>query len=94
MNVTLKKNLVSNEHYLEVHIWIKKLYGKANKCEISNEHQGKFHWANISGCYLHNRKDWIKLCVQCHVALDRLNYSIKMLKKRELDKQKLLLILN
>lgn len=90
MNTHPKNNIVSKEHYDEVHYWLKKQYGKADECEISKNHHKPFHWANISGCYLHNKKDWRKLCIQCHVALDRLGFTITKLKEKEEYKQQFL----
>lgn len=62
--------------YRAIHTWINKYYGKANECinkkclGISN----KFEWANISGKYIRDRSDWMKLCKSCHMNFDNKNY--------------------
>ena len=58
--------------YFQNHSYIRKTYGKADECwnldfeNISN----KYHWANISGKYLRDVRDWTKLCVKCHSMYD------------------------
>lgn len=58
--------------YGGLHDWIRIHYGKANHCNNDIAHKGKkFHWANISGNYLRNIKDWVQLCPSCHIKLDK-----------------------
>lgn len=53
--------------YTAVHSWIQKHYGKANKCEQKSEECAKrFEWANISGKYKRDRKDFKMLCSRHH----------------------------
>ena len=58
--------------YSAIHVWLRVRFGKAKKCEgkdcsrISKNYQ----WANISGCYTHNRLSFIQLCASCHKIMD------------------------
>lgn len=57
--------------YSAKHIWIRKTYGKASKCERCEGKDGKyFEWANISGEYKRNKSDWMQLCRACHMKFD------------------------
>lgn len=64
-----------NPGYQAVHIWLRTKYGKANKCE-SKECLGKsktYDWANISGVYSRNPRDYKQMCRSCHWKLDNLH---------------------
>lgn len=68
-----------NPKYRSMHKWVERKLGKPNYCE--NCRNGKlrhrqYHWANISGEYLRELTDWIRLCVKCHKALDAGKISI------------------
>lgn len=53
--------------YLGIHTWISRKLGKPNKCEQCGTTQSKgFDWANISGEYKRDLKDWKRLCKRCH----------------------------
>lgn len=60
--------------YRGLHLWVTKHLGKPNKCshcgKISSGHG--MHWANKSGKYLRILSDWIRLCVSCHKAHDKI----------------------
>ena len=45
-----------------------------SKCGIENK--SRYHWANLSGNYTKDLKDWVRLCVSCHLKMDRLNCRI------------------
>lgn len=83
-----KGNKVS---YTGLHKWVYKHLGKADKCENRNcvyprknnarrwvYFSKRFEWANISGKYLRDLRDWKKLCGSCHRKFDRL-----VIKKRK-----------
>lgn len=56
-----------NVSYAALHAWVKKNYGAPSQCsccDTTNYH--RYEWANISGKYLRERQDWIRLCVPCH----------------------------
>lgn len=60
--------------YTAIHRWIKKYYGKADRCEnkkCNYENPHHYEWDNISEKYLKDRKDWQRLCVSCHVRRHR-----------------------
>jgi hypothetical protein len=70
--------------YVSLHSWVRRMYGDANKCEnkdckyprlnaqgIMVKYPKVFHWANKTGRYLRDRKDWLMLCPMCHRKYDR-----------------------
>lgn len=62
-----------NASYITQHQWINRNYGKASCCEMCRKKLvGKFHWANISGKYLRNIKDYKQLCVSCHIKFNHI----------------------
>ena len=55
-----------------IHSYIKNHYGKPNKCEDCGTTKAKkFEWANISGEYHRDIKDFKRLCTKCHRAFDK-----------------------
>lgn len=61
--------------YGGIHAWVKRHLGKASKCEqckILGIKRTRYHWANISGKYKRNFKDWKQLCVVCHRGFDKI----------------------
>ena len=59
--------------YETKHQWVYYHYGKAKICENKEckyKNPKKYHWANISGKYKRDRKDWIQLCPSCHKRMD------------------------
>jgi len=61
-------------HYLDVHLWISKNYGKATKCEMDNccyKNPKRFEWALIKGRKLENNiSNFWQLCPSCHRKYD------------------------
>jgi len=74
--------------YRAIHYWIERELGKPTKCEdCLMEFSGhKIHWANISGEYKRDIKDWKRLCSSCHGYFDKISREHKKL----LSKEKLL----
>ena len=58
--------------YTALHDWVKKHLGRPKKCEYCKLDDKKrvYHWANKSGKYKRNLKDWVRLCVPCHRKYD------------------------
>lgn len=57
--------------YGSKHDWIKKWHGEPEFCEgCGKEEAKKFDWANLSGKYLRDRSDWVRLCRSCHQIHD------------------------
>lgn len=59
--------------YHALHHWVNRHLGKPTKCEHCGKDglRGKsIHWANKSGKYKRNLKDWLRLCVKCHMKYD------------------------
>lgn len=59
--------------YGGLHQWVYKTLGQPDKCELCGK-KGlsgcKIHWANVSGKYVRNPKDWKRLCASCHKRFD------------------------
>lgn len=61
--------------YYAKHIWLVRHYGRASKCEKCISPIAKrFEWANISGKYKRDIKDYVQLCISCHRLMDRGNH--------------------
>lgn len=61
----------NNVGYGALHTWVKRSFGNppfCEKCKVSNRQM--YHWANVSGSYLRDREDWLRLCVPCHKNFD------------------------
>lgn len=59
--------------YNAIHHWINRIMGKpklCSQCGFCSENGRQFHWANVSGKYLRNTSDWLRLCVRCHFKMD------------------------
>jgi hypothetical protein len=59
--------------YDAIHFWLKKEFGKANKCEYPNCKKLKqvFEWAKLKGKnYERKRENFWMLCVNCHRKYD------------------------
>lgn len=57
--------------YSALHCWIKSNYGFPSKCKDCGTTSAKqYDWANISGTYKRDIKDFKRLCVKCHKKFD------------------------
>lgn len=67
--------------YISLHQWIYRNYGVPDKCEIDGckyPKQGSSYlitrptlqWANITGIYDRDRKNWKMMCRSCHAKFD------------------------
>lgn len=61
--------------YNSIHHWVRRNFGRPSICEhCTKEFVGlRIHWANVSGQYKRDRKDWVRLCAKCHRKYDREN---------------------
>lgn len=58
--------------YDGIHDWVKLRKGTPRKCEHCLSTNDKYYdWANKSGKYKRDLKDWLRLCRQCHAKFDR-----------------------
>lgn len=60
-----------NVGYFALHAWIIRNHGKAKKCEKCGKSKGRIEWANISGKYKRDVKDYKQLCKKCHCLFDK-----------------------
>lgn len=57
--------------YFALHTWIERNFGKEKKCEICLSKSAKrYEWANVTGIYNRERKNWKRLCCKCHRKFD------------------------
>jgi len=62
--------------YGSKHIWMTRHFGQPSKCEFCKTTSARrFEWANISGKYLRQRADWVRLCKSCHQIYDATGYK-------------------
>jgi len=62
--------------YWGLHKWVQRVLGLPDKCEHCDKvglEKRQIHWANKSGKYKREKKDWIRLCAKCHKKYDRRN---------------------
>ena len=57
--------------YTGIHKWIERNWKKSDKCDFCDKAANRIEWANLTGDYSRDRKNWGCLCVSCHRKLDR-----------------------
>lgn len=72
--------------YAALHNWVRNNFERQDTCSNCGVDPGlnksgytKLQWANISGEYRRDRKDWRVLCAKCHVVYDikrRMEFSV------------------
>lgn len=70
----------NKNEYRKIHYWVESKLGRPKKCSICKTTFGnprRFHWANKSGEYKMDIKDWVRLCAHCHFLKDNKNNKIK-----------------
>ena len=70
--------------YRALHDWVARLLGKPHDCSFCGNttlaHR-QYHWANVSGQYLRDIEDWIRLCAKCHKNYDKEMKLLNITKK-------------
>lgn len=57
--------------YGRLHAWVRQKLGNLKKCShCLTEKAPKYEFANISGQYKRDLRDWLVLCVPCHKTFD------------------------
>ena len=58
--------------YQALHGWVRRHLGTPQKCSAKNcsGKSKRYDWANKSGKYKRNLRDWIRLCASCHLKMD------------------------
>ena len=62
-----------NATYSAKHKWMDNNLGQPTTCEhcgVKGFRGKKINWANISGKYFRDIKDWLRLCTSCHRIYD------------------------
>jgi hypothetical protein len=58
-------------HITTVHKWMDVNYGQPRKCEFCDTTESsRYAWANISGKYYRDKRDFLRLCTKCHLHFD------------------------
>jgi len=58
--------------YSGLHSWVSRQLGKPRRCELCGDTEAlRHHWANLSGEYHRDLKDWMRMCPTCHSKYDR-----------------------
>lgn len=67
-----------NVGYGALHRWVESHLGKPQFCEgCGTEEANRYYeWANISGEYKRDLKDWLRLCKICHNRFDNIHEKI------------------
>lgn len=69
--------------YMNVHQWLIRKYGRAQRCENESQHIGRnYQWANVTGEYEKEVKNFKQLCRSCHAKLDMTEYCREQTRKR------------
>ncbi len=72
-NWSVKNHDISKREYDAVHAWLRRNFGKANKCEgeLCAKNSQTFEWALIKGNrYERKRENFVMLCRSCHCKYD------------------------
>lgn len=58
--------------YRVLHRWVERELGKPSICMECGESDSRkaYDWSNISGKYLRDTSDWVRLCHRCHCQKD------------------------
>jgi RecJ-like exonuclease len=81
---------IDKNEYARIHYWIRKNYGKANKCESKNctGITKDYGWALLKGKeYERNRDNFMMLCKSCHTKYDFTDETIKKLKSKWINRK-------
>jgi len=68
--------------YSALHAWIYRKLGKADIC-IQCGSKDFVQWANKSGRYKRDLRDWLKLCAKCHHKYDNVSEKIWTARKKK-----------
>lgn len=64
--------------YFALHAWLKRNFDKPNECTLCSRTDFRIEWANISGQYKRDIKDFLALCRSCHYKFDRKSKEAKL----------------
>lgn len=72
--------------YVSKHKWVIKHFGKPDFCEAcGTEEKRRYHWANISGKFIRDRGDWLRMCVPCHHKFDDIAKKVWKTRKSKIQ---------
>jgi hypothetical protein len=72
--------------YAGIHNWLYRELGSPKTCWFcGNTKAIKYDWANVSGRYKRELKDWVRLCRSCHQHMDGVPAKVSIARKRYWD---------
>lgn len=75
-NKGLRTPELKGKSYDALHDWVRRIYGSPRICwQCGDEYKERYEWANVSGKYKKDLKDWMRLCRKCHHKFDFLNFG-------------------
>lgn len=76
--LVVKTGKMTQAQYASVHRWVRHHLGTPQHCEKCGTTEKRMYaWANISGEYKRDLKDWMRLCYPCHARLDKAGNYLK-----------------
>ena len=70
------KGKYTSKSYSTIHKWLANHQDKSGRCQLCNK-GGRTCWANISGVYERDMKNFAELCYSCHNLLDKADKQVK-----------------
>ncbi len=80
---TWNKGLTSSTDYHQIHKWVRRNKGSADRCQnVSCKGDSThFDWAKLPECpYEHKLENYIQLCRKCHKLMDHRKVKIEYVK--------------
>jgi hypothetical protein len=74
------RHMKEHVKYSAIHMWVASKLGRPQKCEKcggTDRSPRSYQWANISGKYERDLKDWVRLCKPCHMKFDNVAETMK-----------------
>ena len=78
------KRKISLRKYSKIHHWLKKNFGRANRCEAIGclGKSTNYHWAKKKGKrYQYKRENFMQMCVSCHGKYDTTQLKRNMMRE-------------
>ena len=57
--------------YHTAHTWVRRNFGIPKECEFCGVKEGNFNWAMKNNVLSRDRKNWLRLCMDCHRVYDK-----------------------
>ena len=75
-----------NAKYSTIHEWLRLRLGTPSNCSACGSTTAKrYEWANLSGQYMRELSDWVRLCASCHRLKDGNGTKAWIIRRRKLN---------